>query len=252
MKKIVPFTRDLMFKTKIGEITSIALDNTLNLEDNTVSGEFIISGTYKMLGGQVEEEFKYNLPVDITIDTKYETKNCIVSIDDFSYEIINEEKLKVNISVMLDDLDIKIDPIETIEIEVKEESEKKEEMRNDQEFTMVDDDLESLVEEIANVNEKDLPIETTNLKPNIIKETNNQNINNTINNNTITNFSEDLLKNINDAKEYSIYRVYTMKEDDTLELIYEKFNVNKEILADYNDLDKLNVGSKLIIPSIDE
>ena len=33
MKKIVPFTKDLMFKTRIGEITSIALDNTLKLEN---------------------------------------------------------------------------------------------------------------------------------------------------------------------------------------------------------------------------
>lgn len=92
MKKIVPFTKDLMFKTKIGEITSIALDNTLKLDGETVSGEFIVSGTYKMLDvSQTEEEFKYNIPVDITIDPKYETKNCVVSIDDFSYEIINEK-----------------------------------------------------------------------------------------------------------------------------------------------------------------
>ena len=43
-----------------------------------------------------------------------------------------------------------------------------------------------------------------------------------------------------------------MKDDDTLEYIYEKYNVNKEILAMYNDLDNLKVGSKIIIPSVDE
>ena len=53
-------------------------------------------------------------------------------------------------------------------------------------------------------------------------------------------------------KEYSIYRVYTVKEDDTLDLIYDKFNTNKETLMDYNDLDNITVGSKIIIPSQDE
>lgn len=229
MKKIVPFTKDLMFKTRIGEITSIALDNTLKLENNSVYGEFIISGTYKMLGGETEEEFKYNVPVDITIDTKYDTTNCLISIDDFSYEIINEEKLKVNISVMLDDLDIKEDPIETIEVEASED-------RTTKEFTMLDQELNEVIKEIP-----------------IVKEENKtyQDESKTYQEATKT-YEESKLFKTDDTKEYSIYRVYTMKQDDTLELIYEKFNVNKEILADYNDLDNLKVGSKLIIPSIDE
>ena len=222
MKKIVPFTKDLMFKTRIGEITSIALDNTLKLENNNVYGEFIISGTYKMLGGETEEEFKYSVPVDITIDTKYDTTNCLISIDDFSYEIINEEKLKVNISVMLDDLDIKEDPIETIEVEASDD-------RTPKEFTMLEQELDEVIKEIPVVKE-----ETKTYQ----EET--------------KTYEESKLFKTDDTKEYSIYRVYTMKQDDTLELIYEKFNVNKEILADYNDLDNLKVGSKLIIPSIDE
>ena len=44
MKKIVPFTKDLMFKTKIGEITSIALDNTLKLDIQNVSGQDSVEG----------------------------------------------------------------------------------------------------------------------------------------------------------------------------------------------------------------
>ena len=222
MKKIVPFTKDLMFKTRIGEITSIALDNTLKLENNSVYGEFIISGTYKMLGGETEEEFKYNVPVDITIDTKYDTTNCLISIDDFSYEIINEEKLKVNISVMLDDLDIKEDPIETIEVEASDD-------RTPKEFTMLDQELNEVIKEIPIVKEENKTYQEESKT-----------------------YEESKLFKTDDTKEYSIYRVYTMKQDDTLELIYEKFNVNKEILADYNDLDNLKVGSKLIIPSIDE
>lgn len=234
MKKIVPFTKDLMFKTKIGEITSIALDNTLQLDKEFVSGEFIVSGTYKMLeGSQIEEEFKYNIPVDITIDSKYDTSKCQVSIDDFSYEIINEEKLKVNISVMLDDLDIKEDPIETIEVSVNEDRE----------------DMEDEDKDILNNIDTELS--------NLAIGSGNTAINNeiTINNNEIKDdktFEDELLENMSDEKEYSIYRVYTVKEDDTLDLIYDKFNTNKETLMDYNDLDNISVGSKIIIPSQDE
>lgn len=261
MKKIVPFTKDLMFKTKIGEITSIALDNTLSLDLQTVSGEFIVSGTYKMLeGSQIEEEFKYNIPVDITIDTKYETKNCVISIDDFSYEIINEENLKVNISVMLDDLDIKEDPIEKIEVVVPETLE-------DRDFGIKESDLdqeldslvlESQVEEPSNlVNEviqKEISQKESMSKEMIQKESMNKEIvqKETVEKEKTHEFQDKLFENMDDAKEYSIYRVYTVKEDDTLDIIYEKFNTSKEILADYNDLENLTIGTKLIIPSQDE
>ena len=240
MKKIVPFTKDLMFKTKIGEITSIALDNTLTLDLQNVSGEFIISGTYKILeSSQLEEEFKYNIPVDITIDSKYETSSCSISIDDFSYEIINEEKLKVNISVMLDDLDINEDKIEKIEVvlpneDLEREFKGEEENREDSEFELLDSSMEEELENLVLENKK---IETKNQM--------------TYQENKL-NFQEKLLENVENEKEYSIYRVYTVKEDDTLDLIYEKFNTTKEILSDYNDLDNLVVGSKIIIPSEDE
>ena len=236
MKKIVPFTKDLMFKTKIGEITSIALDNTLKLESELVSGEFIVSGNYKMLDlSQIEEEFKFNIPVDIAIDPKYETRDCLVSIDDFSYEIINEEKLKVNISVMLDNLNIKEDPIEKIEVSLPEID------NLERDFELLDDDLEKEIDTFLD----DSALDNLDIKTNI---TNNITTN-SFNNNDLT---SDLFKEMDDVKEFSIYRVYTMKEDDTLELIYEKFNTTKEILSDYNDLNNLTVGMKLIIPSQDE
>ena len=250
MKKIVPFTKDLMFKTKIGEITSIALDNTLKLDSETVSGEFIVSGTYKMLDvSQTEEEFKYNIPVDITIDPKYETKNCVVSIDDFSYEIINEENLKVNISVMLDDLDIKEDPVETIEVVVPKEDKETNEVevqdeRKEKEFTFLEGDVNDDLKELENLaKEKNISIK----KEEVVSEKKSSeeiNVN--------TDFSETLFQDIEEEKEFSIYRVYTVKEDDTIDIICDKFNTNKEILSDYNDLDNLVIGSKLIIPSQDE
>ena len=181
MKKIVPFQKELTFKDKVLEITSIALDNTLKLNKDLVSGEFIVSGTFKkFLEGQIEEEFKYNIPVDITIDSKYDTSNCNVSIDDFSYEIINESILKVNISVMLDDLDIKMPEKEDIE--------------------------EAFVLRGEDDNKPDNLVVDANLKIDkefLEKENNN------------IDYEKELDLNLEDSKEYSIYRVYTVKEDDT-------------------------------------
>ncbi len=248
MKKIVPFTKELMFKTKIGEITSIALDNTLTLDGDFVSGEFVVSGTYKLLEeSQIEEEFKYNIPVDISIDSKYETKNCSVSIDDFSYEIINEEKLKVNISVMLDDLDIKEDPIEEIEV-IKDENE-----RNfDFDLIDIDNNINTEINPKIDADIKDITTKiNTNLDSNV-DDSKDISLNNTLPEKETNNLEDDLFNNMSSEEEYSIYRVYTVKEDDTIDIICDKFATNKEVLADYNDLNSISVGSKVIIPSQDE
>ena len=44
MKKIVPFTKDIKFNTKIYEITSISLEENYNCTEDTIDGEFIVSG----------------------------------------------------------------------------------------------------------------------------------------------------------------------------------------------------------------
>ena len=50
MRQIVPFKKDITFKSKIGELVSISLDHDLTLkDDDTLSGYFYLKGTYKML-----------------------------------------------------------------------------------------------------------------------------------------------------------------------------------------------------------
>ena len=71
-------------------------------------------------------------------------------------------------------------------------------------------------------------------------------------NNNVNTFEEDLFKNLEDNHEYSIYRVYTVKEEDSVDIICDKFQTTKDILTEYNDLDNIGIGSKIIIPSKDE
>ena len=109
MKKIIPFTKEIEFKTMVSKITSISLEHTLRIkENNLISGHFILEGTYKMTqASQIDEEFSYKIPVDIEIDEKYDTTNVTLDIDDFTYEIIDEERMKLNISLSIDNIEEK-------------------------------------------------------------------------------------------------------------------------------------------------
>ena len=49
MKKIIPFIKDLSFQTKISDVTSIALEHNLSMENaDSIVGNFIVSGKYKI------------------------------------------------------------------------------------------------------------------------------------------------------------------------------------------------------------
>ena len=102
MKKIVPFKNEIPFKTKIGEITSISLEHTLHKEGTSVVGEFVISGAYKLDSNSDNESFNYEIPCEISLDEHYDISHALIDINDFYYEILNDNKLVVNIEVVID------------------------------------------------------------------------------------------------------------------------------------------------------
>ena len=105
MKNIIPFKKDVIFKTNLSEITSISLENTLNLKDETISGDFIISGEYKVTDKSTSvEPFNLNIPFEIVLDDRFETSKATIDIDDFYYEIVNNNVLSVSIDVLVDHL----------------------------------------------------------------------------------------------------------------------------------------------------
>lgn len=104
MRQIIPFKKELLFKTKVSEITSISLEHTLYLkESNLISGEFHISGDYKMTSASINrEKFYFTLPFEINLDDNYVGDNINIDIDNFYYEIVNDDSLQVNIDVYID------------------------------------------------------------------------------------------------------------------------------------------------------
>lgn len=234
MNKIIPFSKDITFNEKIGEIESIALDDTLKFEDAyMIKGDLIVKGSYK--NNDLIKEFSYPLPVEIAVDTKYDTGKSSIGIDDFYYEIVNENILHVKIDLILDDLYYK-------EEEILPENRKIDfdlDIKKEDDLIKGDLDLEKEGKDSfnANVSLEKKGDEVLNATLNI--EKNDQ--------------TEDLFKEIdNDEKDYSIYRVYTVGNEDTLDTILNKYKISKEELEKYNDLDNIRAGMKLIIPSTDE
>ena len=133
MKNIIPFKKDVIFKTNLSEITSISLENTLTLKDDTISGDFIISGDYKVSDKSTTvEPFELNIPFEIVLDDRFDTKRATIDIDDFYYEIVNNNVLSVSIDVLVDHLQEKplveleelvdVTPVRTV-IDYEEEDE---------------------------------------------------------------------------------------------------------------------------------
>lgn len=173
MKKTVPLKKDLTFKNNISEIVSIALDHELNLEDRTIKGNLVISGSYST-NDENTLDFKYNIPVNIEMSDRYKLDNITIDIDDFYYEI-NDNKLIVSIEIGLDNLEEVLPPF-------KYEEEKIEKVFKEEDMPRVDtDDVKNIFDnfddscetystyKVCIVKEND-NIESIILKYNITKE----------------------------------------------------------------------------------
>ena len=123
MRQVIPFVKDLDFKTNIYEVTSIALEHNLKLENNdSVVGEFKVNGKYRINDLSInEEDFVNSIPIDITLDDKYDASSMVIDIDNFYYEIINDDILRVHIDVLLDNLNYLKEDVKKPELKIKEE-----------------------------------------------------------------------------------------------------------------------------------
>jgi len=59
-----------------------------------------------------------------------------------------------------------------------------------------------------------------------------------------------IFNNFNDKDEkYTTYHVHIYRENDDLNRLLEEYKITKEDLINYNNIDNITIGSKLIIPS---
>lgn len=258
MKKIIPFTKEIEFKTMVSKITSISLEHTLRIkENNLISGHFILEGTYKMTqASQIDEEFSYKIPVDIEIDEKYDTTNVTLDIDDFTYEIIDEERMKLNISLSIDNIEEKEEIVNLAEQDDNKEDklERDNGVLDDLFLDMSDSKKEELIiqDDYSNDNTNNNN-DDKNIVNDYKKEEYVQNVNNNVepkNNDVSTEGVSSLFASFKDSVEtFKTYYVYIVKEEDTLDSILKKYGITKEELSEYNNLDEIKSGSKVVIPN---
>lgn len=246
MKQIVPFKKELPFKTKVSEITSISLEREINvLEDAVITGVFHITGDYKMNEGSINrEEFSFDLPFDITLDPRYDIDSVKSDIEDFYYDVINEDTLKVNIDLY-------------IEAEYKEETplvveEEQEEVRTTAEEIPLEN---TPIQAISGTLEKEEKIMENVKEEDVVENTKEEKITSSTtkeerDDDGIT--ASDLFSNLDDTETYSTYYVYIVKEEDTIDKILVKYGITKEELESYNDITGIKPGDKVIIPKASE
>ncbi len=214
MKQIIPLKKDIAFKTIIGEISNINLDKDYIIKDDIIDGYVNVYGTYKMTEASViEEEFKYKVPFGVSISKRVKKDSIKIDIDDFNYKF-NKDILSVEIDLIIEcDELANEDNKESIDVNImNEEEDIKEEINNEININSEENNIESNMEE---------------------------NINN------ITNL-------IHNEENYYTYKVYIVRENDTIESICNKYNVSINDLKEYNNLDNIELGDKIVIPYINE
>lgn len=208
----IPFTKDIDFEKKVSEITSISLEHETKVEDGVLKGNFIVSGDFKSHEVSVNKEaFSYILPFEIDLVEDVDPDTIEFMIEDFTYEVIDNSILRVNIDF-------------NVIASLKEKEEVEEEpLFQDANNAFLDmDDLAEENREIEVVEEQ--------------KEDKRE--------------SEDtIINNIKgEDSEYATYYIHMVSDGESVETICTMYNSSLNILQDYNDLANITPGDKLIIP----
>ena len=226
MNQKIPFTKDILFKSKIAEITSISLEHELNVGDE-ISGNFIISGDYKTHEVCVnKEDFEYKLPFNVELTENIDKDTLNFEIIDFYYDIIGDDTLRVNIEFMVSAEEIK-------EEEELEEITMEEEVKEDREIV----DFEPVEKEIIEV-PLDIPEEVEEVKD---EKEENERLN--------EEEKSTILNAISSSdNEFVTYNVHIVRGMETLESICETYKVSMDLVKEYNNIETINIGDKIIIP----
>lgn len=277
MKQIVPFTRKISFDTSVDEITSISLDKTIkNIEDSIISGVFDLYLEYKESDISVNTlKYTSTIPFDIDVDSKYSLKNVKVDIDDFYYEI-EDDDVVLHIDLLVDNLEYAEEELESIitkhedreddELETFDEEEEIDDIElDDKEDVKLEDDrkIEEIKSDYEEQKDKTVNKDVEPLKKvdEVVKpkeERDDSQI-------KIEDLFKELDEKIVDAKTspkvpifetfdpknetYVTYNVHIVREEDNIETICLKYGVTKEELSYYNDISIIKLGDKLIVPT---
>lgn len=227
MKKIISFEKKLEFPSMVGEITSISLEHTLEFKSPTlIEGAFLITGSYKLTEAScIEDNFNFKVPTEIMLTENIDVSTGKITVDDFFYEIENEENLVCHIDVLVEGVEevfIEESPLEEVERQVEEIRECDGDENKEIEIPHREDEIEKIKEEIEEIEE-------------LVPE------------------EQSLFSNLKDDEDtFTTYSIYIIRQDETIQTVLEKYKITKEELEEYNDLSNIVEGSKVIIPINDK
>lgn len=270
MKENKTIEKELLFKSKIKEITSISLDSDYKVENGCIKGNFLINGEYKIHEISINrEKFNFKIPFKHDLESDIDCDTVNLEINNFIYDY-KQDELIVNIEYLIsgdrkdvllfDDersldeflnnkeievIDTRLDEINTeLKEQDKEKTEKSKEESDkvrleEKETKEVSKEENIKDEQIENIESDDLDDNKINIdiKPEDKKERD-DNIN-----------TDEIMENINNIDDkFVTYKIYKLTESDTLENLVIKFHTTLDELKEYNDLTNIKVNDKLIIP----
>ena len=235
MNLIIPFTKDIKFNSNISEIVSISLEHDYTVNDGEILGNFIVSGDYKSHEVSVNKEhFEYVLPFSVELTTRIDRDSVDFSIEDFTYEIKNNDTLEVRIEYSVNALEEKEG--------VKEEIEEEPLFERVEEDVTLEDMLDKINEDIRDDEEAEETDKEDTMETEVIEQRD-----------VTEDDKKTIIDSINDADDaFVTYHIHIMKETDTIDSVCTKYNTTSNILSEYNDLSTVAIGDKLIIPDINE
>lgn len=233
MQIIKKINREIEFNYNISEITSICMDIDYKVISNKISGILNLEGDYVSSNLEdTREDFNKKIDFDIDLDENIDTNTVKAEIDDFTYSI-DQNKLLINVDLSLtyefvlfdekkefdkfvESREIDANDIEEIKNEEAPILEEKEESRNDE---ILDENNEEHEEEFAPLEEDKRKIEDSII---------------------------DMASNFDD--EFITYHIYIVNDVDTLDGIAEKYHISIDIIREYNNIENIKSGMKLVIP----
>ena len=204
MRQLIPYKKVIDLKNNIYEITTISLEHELNIKDDEILGDFIISGEYKNSEVSVNpEKFLHRIPFSIEYANRFDKDSVDFSINNFEYEVENNN-LIVNIEVSVDVKELEIPYSDPLDIPIPSSRENE-------------------------------------LNINMTKEVEKK-----------EHLDSSLLNKSDSDDVFVTYHVHIVRENETLETISLKYNVNSTLISELNKIDTANIGQKLIIPISNE
>ena len=217
MNCTIPFKKELEFKTTLGKIVSVSLEHEYTINEDSLLGNFLVTGEYKTHELSVNNEpFSFEVPFEVSLPEKLNKDTLNMDIDNFTYKVIEPNKIEINIEF-------------TLKGEKKEEEDPLELINDNNERTTEETKTEELND---NHSESNLVEEETKKELRIDDEK-----------------QDNILSIASKSEEtFVTYHIHLIKENETIESIMTQYQVSKDTLENYNDLSKFNLGEKLIIP----